>query len=220
MLAALLERERTGRGKIVRTSLIAGMVGVHAFQGTRTTVAGETPPPGGNHHPSLSPYGLFASRDGAVQISVGNESLWQKLCAAFDIDPATPGMADNAARVANRQAVIDLIESRFSEFDSADLLERLSSAGIPAGTVRTLPEVYEWEQALSQGLKVSVDHPVLGGIDLPGPPPRFFDSVDGAEVETTKTSHDAPPALDEDAEAIAAWLTGDAPAEPGTDRQE
>ncbi|MBR7503436.1 hypothetical protein KCW65_25485, partial [Mycobacterium tuberculosis] len=69
-------------------------------------------------------------------------------------------------------------------------------------------------------LKVSVDHPVLGGIDLPGPPLRFFDSVDGAEVETTKTSHDAPPLLDEDAEAIAAWLTGDAPAEPGTDRQE
>ncbi|MBU5900733.1 hypothetical protein JVW24_26810, partial [Vibrio cholerae O1] len=68
-------------------------------------------------------------------------------------------------------------------FDSADLLERLSSAGIPAGTVRTLPEVYEWEQARSQGLKVSVDPPVLGGIDLPGPPLRFFDSVDGAEVE-------------------------------------
>lgn len=209
VLAALLERERTGRGKIVRTSLIAGMVGVHAFQGTRTTVAGETPLPGGNHHPSLSPYGLFASRDGAVQISVGNENLWQKFTAAFDIDPATPGMEDNAARVANRQAVIDLIESRFAAFDSAQLLEKLSAAGIPAGTVRTLPEVYAWEQALSQGLKVSVDHPVLGDIDLPGPPLRFFDSEAGAEVETTKTTHEAPPLLDEDAEAIAAWLTGE-----------
>lgn len=208
VLAALLERERTGRGKIVRTSLIAGMVGVHAFQGTRTTVAGETPLPGGNHHPSLSPYGLFASQDGAVQISVGNENLWQKFTAAFDIDPATPGMEDNAARVANRQAVIDLIESRFAAFDSATLLEKLSAAGIPAGTVRTLPEVYAWEQALSQGLKVSVDHPVLGDIDLPGPPLRFFDSEAGTEVETTKTTHEAPPLLDEDAEAIAAWLTG------------
>ncbi|UVI34488.1 CaiB/BaiF CoA transferase family protein [Brevibacterium spongiae] len=206
VLAALLERERTGKGKVVRTSLIAGMVGVHAFQGTRATVAGQEPQPGGNHHPSLSPYGLFTCRDGAVQISVGNENLWQKFCAAFDIDPATEGMADNSARVENRPAVIELIEDRFSAFDAADLLAKLTEAGIPSGTVRTLPEVYQWEQALSQGLKVSVDHPVLGDIDLPGPPLRFFDAESSGEVETTRTAHDAPPLLDEDAESIVAWL--------------
>lgn len=206
VLAALLERERTGKGKVVRTSLIAGMVGVHAFQGTRATVAGQEPQPGGNHHPSLSPYGLFTCRDGAVQISVGNENLWQKFCAAFDIDPATEGMAVNSERVDNRPAVIELIEDRFSAYDAADLLNRLTEAGIPSGTVRTLPEVYQWEQALSQGLKVSVDHPVLGDIDLPGPPLRFFDADSSGEVETTRTAHDAPPLLDEDAESIVAWL--------------
>lgn len=206
VLAALLERERTGKGKVVRTSLIAGMVGVHAFQGTRATVAGQEPQPGGNHHPSLSPYGLFNCRDGAVQISVGNENLWQKFCTAFDIDPATEGMAVNSERVENRPAVIELIEDRFSAYDAADLLNRLTEAGIPSGTVRTLPEVYQWEQALSQGLKVSVDHPVLGDIDLPGPPLRFFDADSSGEVETTRTAHDAPPLLDEDAESIVAWL--------------
>ena len=206
VLAALLERERTGKGKVVRTSLIAGMVGVHAFQGTRATVAGQEPQPGGNHHPSLSPYGLFNCRDGAVQISVGNENLWQKFCAAFDIDPATEGMAVNSERVENRPAVIELIEDRFSAFDAADLLAKLTEAGIPSGTVRTLPEVYQWEQALSQGLKVSVDHPVLGDIDLPGPPLRFFDAGASGEIETTRTVHDAPPLLDEDADSIVAWL--------------
>lgn len=206
VLAALLERERTGKGKVVRTSLIAGMVGVHAFQGTRATVAGQEPQPGGNHHPSLSPYGLFTCRDGAVQISVGNENLWQKFCTAFDIDPATEGMSVNSERVDNRPAVIELIEDRFSAYDAADLLNRLTEAGIPSGTVRTLPEVYQWEQALSQGLKVSVDHPVLGDIDLPGPPLRFFDADSSGEVETTRTAHDAPPLLDEDAESIVAWL--------------
>ncbi|GGC27259.1 CoA transferase [Brevibacterium sediminis] len=206
VLAALLERERTGKGKVVRTSLIAGMVGVHAFQGTRATVAGQEPQPGGNHHPSLSPYGLFNCRDGAVQISVGNENLWQKFCTAFEIDPATEGMAVNSERVDNRAAVIELIEDRFSAYDAADLLNRLTEAGIPSGTVRTLPEVYQWEQALSQGLKVSVDHPVLGDIDLPGPPLRFFDADSSGEVETTRTAHDAPPLLDEDAESIVAWL--------------
>ncbi|WP_193095300.1 CaiB/BaiF CoA transferase family protein [Brevibacterium sp. FME17] len=209
VLAALLERERTGKGKVVRTSLIAGMVGVHAFQGTRATVAGQTPGPGGNHHPSLSPYGLFRCDDGAVQISVGNENLWQKFCAAFEIDPATEGMGDNASRVANRPAVIELIESKFAAYGPDDLLAKLGAAGIPSGTVRTLQEVYSWDQALSQGLKVSVDHPVLGDIDLPGPPLRFFDADGEAEVETTRTAHDAPPLLNEDAEAIVSWLDSD-----------
>ena len=90
VLAALLERERTGRGKVVRTSLIAGMVGIHAFQGTRATIGGMTPEPGGNHHATLAPYGLFTCRDGAVQISVGNEKMWQRFCEAFDLDAADP----------------------------------------------------------------------------------------------------------------------------------
>jgi formyl-CoA transferase len=75
VLAALLERERTGRGQVVRTSLLAGLVGVHAFQGTRYTVAGEVGHAAGNHHPSIVPYGLHHCRDGAVQIAAGSESL-------------------------------------------------------------------------------------------------------------------------------------------------
>lgn len=209
VLAALLERERTGRGKVVRTSLISGMVGVHAFQGTRATVAGEDPRPGGNHHPSLSPYGLFRCAGGAVQISVGNEGLWQRFCVAFGLDPATPGMATNADRVANRPAVTAAIEDVFAADDPETLLEKLAAAGIPAGIVRTLPEVYEWEQALSQGLKITVDHPVVGEMDLPGPPVRFFDADAAGETETTVTEHIAPPLLGEHGAAIRAWLEED-----------
>lgn len=206
VLAALLERERTGRGKVVRTSLIAGMVGVHAFQGTRATIAGENPAPGGNHHPSLSPYGLFHCKGGAVQISVGNQNLWHKLCAAFDIDPETQGMATNAERVANRPAVISVIEERFRDYTAEELLEKLAAAGIPAGIVRSLQEVYQWEQALSQGLKISVEHPVLGEIDLPGPPLRFFDADTAGETESTPREHLAPPLLNEHGDAIRRWL--------------
>ena len=90
-LAALHERERTGRGQVVRTSLLAAVVGVHAFQGTRWTVAGEVGRAQGNHHPSISPYGLFHCRDGAVQIAVGSEALWQRFCAGFGLDPDTEG---------------------------------------------------------------------------------------------------------------------------------
>jgi crotonobetainyl-CoA:carnitine CoA-transferase CaiB-like acyl-CoA transferase len=76
VLAALLQRERTGRGQLVRTSLVAGLVGVHAFQGTRWTIAHKVGRSIGNHHPSIVPYGFFHCRDGAVQIAVGSEGLW------------------------------------------------------------------------------------------------------------------------------------------------
>src|SRR6478735_9857290 len=81
VLAALMERERTGRGQVVRTSLLAAIVGVHAFQGTRYTVAGEVGRAQGNHHPSIAPYGLFHCQGGSVQVSCGSESLWRKFCA-------------------------------------------------------------------------------------------------------------------------------------------
>ena len=101
VLAALLERSATGRGQVVRTSLLSAVVGVHGFQGSRWTVAGEVGRAQGNHHPSISPYGLFHCRDGAVQIAVGSEGLWKRLCDGFDIDPATPGLETNGDRVAS-----------------------------------------------------------------------------------------------------------------------
>ncbi|GAB2697335.1 CaiB/BaiF CoA transferase family protein [Thalassiella azotivora] len=209
VLAALLERERTGRGQVVRTSLLAAIVGVHAFQGTRWTVANEVPRAQGNHHPSIAPYGLFRCRDGAVQISVGSESLWQRFCAAFGVDPQTPGLATNRERVAARERVIEVVEQAFAAHDAEPLLARLAEVGIPAGKVRTLDEVYAWDQTRSQGLLVDVEHPTLGRIQLPGPPLRFFDAGPDGEQETTRTAHTAPPLLDADADAVRRWLAQD-----------
>ncbi|MFC5997717.1 CaiB/BaiF CoA transferase family protein [Quadrisphaera sp. GCM10027208] len=206
VLAALLERERTGRGQVVRTSLLAAIVGVHAFQGTRWTVAGEVPRAQGNHHPSICPYGLFRCADGAVQIAVGSEGLWQRFCAEFGLDAAADGLATNAERVANRQRVIDLVEDAFAGTEAERLLPRLAAAGIPAGKVRTLDEVYEWDQTRSQGLLVDVEHPTLGRVSLPGPPLRFFAPGPDGETETTRTDHRPPPLLDGDADAVRAWV--------------
>jgi crotonobetainyl-CoA:carnitine CoA-transferase CaiB-like acyl-CoA transferase len=212
VLAALLERERTGRGQLVRTSLLAAIVGVHAFQGTGYTVAGQVGHAQGNHHPSISPYGLFRCRDGAVQIAVGSESLWQKFCAGFGLDAATPGLATNPERVAHRADVIALVEGVFADHDAADLLPLLAGLGIPAGRVRTVDEVYEWDQTRSQGLLVDVDHASLGTVRLPGPPLRFFTTPDpdpgapAGPVEVTRTEHLAPPTLGQHDAAVRAWL--------------
>ena len=209
VLAALHERERTGRGQVVRTSLLAAIVGVHAFQGTAWTVAGQVGRAQGNHHPSIAPYGLFRCQGGSVQLSCGSEGLWRRLCTEFGFDPAAPGMATNGERVDNRERVIALLEDAFAQIPAEDLLARLTAAGIPAGKVRTLDEVYGWDQTSSQGLLVDVEHATLGPLRLPGPPLRFFDASADGETETTRRAHGAPPVLGADGDAIRAWLAAD-----------
>ncbi len=211
VLAALLERERTGHGQVVRTSLLAAVVGVHAFQGTAWTVAGKVGHAQGNHHPSIAPYGLFHCADGgSVQLSCGSESLWRRLCTEFGLEAEAEGLATNSERVGARDRVIALLEDAFADIEAETLLARLSAAGVPAGKVRTLDEVYGWDQTLSQGLLVDVDHPTLGTVQLPGPPLRFFTPSADGETETTRREHTAPPVLGADGEAIRAWLAGPA----------
>jgi crotonobetainyl-CoA:carnitine CoA-transferase CaiB-like acyl-CoA transferase len=205
VLAALHERGRTGRGQVVRTSLLASLVGVHAFQGTRWTVAGEVGRAQGNHHPSICPYGLFRCRDGVVQIALGSEGLWRRFCAGFGLDPDAEGFATNPERVAHRDEVNALVDGAFADWDAAPLLARLDELGVPSGKVRSLDEVYAWAQTRSQGLLVDVQHPTLGTLTLPGPPLRFF-APDG--TETTPTQHTAPPLLDADGSAVRAWAAG------------
>ena len=212
VLAALLERERTGRGQVVRTSLLAATVGVHAFQSTRWTVAGEVGRAAGNHHAAIAPYGLFRCRDGAVQIALGSEALWQRFCAGFGLDPKREGLATNAERVARKEATIALVEAAFAQWDSLPLLARLAEVGIPAGKVRSIDEVYGWDQVHSQGLVIDVPHSSLGDITLAGPPLRFF-AADGEEV--TRTAHTAPPTLDEHGARVRAEAASGAAPDTG-----
>jgi len=201
--AALHERRRTGRGSVVRTSLLAATVGVHGFQSTRWTVAGEVGHAQGNHHVAIAPYGLFHCADGAVQIAVGSEGLWQDFCRGFGVDPETPGFATNPERVAHRERLIGVVEEIFSQWKATDLLDRLDEVGIPAGRVRSIDEVYTWEQTHSQGLVIDVEHDTLGSLQLAGPPLRFFDT---RGQEMTRREHTAPPVLGADGASVLTWL--------------
>src|SRR3954452_18915627 len=171
VLAALHERERTGVGRVVRTSLLASVVGVHAYQGTRWTVAGEVPHAIGNHHPSIAPYGLFAPADVPVQIACGNDNQWRALSGLLRI--ADERFESNRQRVTHREDLISAIERSLTMRTAESWLARLAELGIPAGKVRTLDDVYAWDQTESQGLLLEVDHPDVGPITLPGPPLRF-----------------------------------------------
>lgn len=200
VLAALHERSLTGAGKVVRTSLLAGMVGMHAFQGTRWTVAGEVPGPAGDHHPSIAPYGMFATATAPIQIACGSESLWRALCAALGWSASGDGFATNPERVAHRAELIARLEAHFATAGAEHWLALLDGAGVPAGKVRSLDDVYTWDQTLSQGLVISVEHATLGEIELPGPPLRFDDNT----YAGGRSDHVAPPLLGQHTEAIRA----------------
>jgi crotonobetainyl-CoA:carnitine CoA-transferase CaiB-like acyl-CoA transferase len=212
VLAALHERARTGRGQIVRTSLLAAVVASHGYQGTAWTVAGVRGQAQGNHHPSIAPYGLFRCGDGAVQIACGTDFQWQKLSAEFGLD-VDAGLTTNRQRVERRTEVTRMLESAFSSLRVSDVIARLGAAGVPAGRVRTIDEVYAWDQTRSQGLLIDVQHASLGPIQLPGPPLRFFDAADEIEVETTLQHHHPPPLLGASNTSLDTWLDTDPPSQ-------
>jgi crotonobetainyl-CoA:carnitine CoA-transferase CaiB-like acyl-CoA transferase len=205
VLAALHERARTGRGQIVRTSLLAAVVASHGYQGTAWTVAGVRGQAQGNHHPSIAPYGLFRCGAGAVQIACGNDTQWQKLSTEFGLD-LDAGLTTNPQRVERRTEVIRMLEGAFSSLSVSEVIARLGAAGVPAGRVRTIDEVYAWDQTSSQGLLIDVQHASLGPIQLPGPPLRFFDASDEIEVETTLQHHHPPPLLGASNTSLDTWL--------------
>ena len=203
VLAALHERSLTGRGRVVRTSLLASVVGVHAYHGTRWTVAHEVPHATGNHHAAISPYGLFRTADVPVQIACGTERQWQALAGLLGLDD--PRFGSNRARVGLRSEVVAAVEAALAAEPAEVWLARLADLGVPAGKVRTLDDVYTWDQTLSQGLLVDVDHPTAGPIQLPGPALRFDDNAHAG----ARTTHLPPPLLGEHNESVRAWLDSD-----------
>jgi len=198
IVAALYERARTGKGKVVRTSLLASVVAAHAYQGTRWTVGREAPVSIGNDHPSIAPYGTFRCADGEIQIGVANQGLWRRFAPIVGIDPDDERYATIPDRAARRAELTAEIERVLTTEPRRVWLDRLAEAGVPAGSIRTIDEVYQWEQTRSQGLVIEVDHPRLGRIELPGPPLRF----DGEPPR----EHTAPPLLGQHTESVLAWL--------------
>ena len=173
VLGALVERERSGLGQRVSTSLLAGQIGIHTFQATRYLVAGLTPGLSGNHHPTVAPYGVFEAADAPLVIAVGNEDIWRRFAPLAGLDPGDSRFATNALRLGNLPALHAILNARLAQRTVADWLERLRQAGVPAGELKSLDRVYESEQAGAENLIWQLDHPQLGSIRLPGNPVHY-----------------------------------------------
>lgn len=194
VVSALLERERSGQGQWVRTSLLGGMIAVHTYQGTRWLVAGEVPQPDGNRHPLIAPYGTFECGDGPINICVGSEGLWRRFAQLVGLDPDDPRFATNAERVRRAEELERCISASLRSASGEEWLARLAAAGIPAGRIRTIDQVYAWEQVTHLGLIDTVHHLTLGELRLPGAPIRFSRSGRPAPA--------APPVLGQDTDEV------------------
>ncbi len=144
ILVALLERETSGRGQKVETSLLEALAGSLSFQAAKYVNTGEIPPPVGNHHPLTAPMGVYRARDGFFNLAVGNDDMWRRLCKALDLpdlagDPRFAGML---ARVKNRKELDEVLEAVFLRHPAADWVEMLNTAGVACGPIYTVDQVF------------------------------------------------------------------------------
>ena len=172
ILVALLERERSGEGQWVTTSLLQAMVNMLDFQATRWLVGGELPPQAGNDHPTGIPTGVFRCRDGQINIAATTQPQWRKLCAVLGLEALAHDerFARPAARSKNRAALRVELERRTVEFESAELITSLNAASVPAGPILNVAEVFANEQVRALPTTAKVAHPDLGELEVLGLP--------------------------------------------------
>lgn len=202
VLAGLVERAASGRGQRVSTSLLAGQIGLHTFQGTKYLVAGEVPPLSGNQHPTVCPYGVFQAGDGPVVIAVGNDAIWKRFAPLVAIEPDDERFVTNDRRIANTDVLVSLMTSALAGAPVREWIRRCDEVGVPAGEVKTFDAVYASEQVRQQNLVWTAEHSTLGTIELPGSPLRFSRSP--------VTLRLAPPTLGQHSSEIRDELRQDA----------
>jgi crotonobetainyl-CoA:carnitine CoA-transferase CaiB-like acyl-CoA transferase len=168
ILTALVERERTGRGRWVHTSLLEAMVAMMDFQATRWTMAGQVPEQTGNDHPTTVPTGLFHAADGVINVAAGGDEMWRRIVETLDIaeEAKAPELATEKARGANRAKVNAVLQAKLLGDTAANWIERLNKAGVPTGPVYSMDQVFADPQVQHLGLAFPVQHPRLGEINL------------------------------------------------------
>jgi crotonobetainyl-CoA:carnitine CoA-transferase CaiB-like acyl-CoA transferase len=170
ILIALLEREVSGEGQWVESSLLAAQIAMLDFQGARWTVAHEVPEQAGNDHPTSIPTGVFKTADGYINIASAGDEIFGRFCRAID----RADLAEHSdyktgrARSDNRKALNAAIEEITRERPSAEWIDRLNKAGVPCGPIYKMDEVFADPQVKHLGIAQPVEHPRLGRIDLIG----------------------------------------------------
>ncbi len=170
LLIALLEREVSGQGQWVHTSLLEAQIQMMDFQAARYLLDGEVPAQAGNNHPTFLPAGVFETADGRINIQSGPQHLWERLARALELADliAHPDYATLNKRFENREALHERISSRTRTKHGAEWIKILNRAGIPCGPIYAVDETFADPQVRGLNMNPSVPHPEMGPIRIVG----------------------------------------------------
>ena len=171
VLVALLERERSGEGQWVHTSLLEAMVSMLDFQATRWLMGKEVPPQAGNNHPTTIPTGTFKVKDGYINIATTNH-MWKRFCTVLGDEALAEDerFSSPGRRSRNRDALTPILEDRLKDKTADEWIDELNQAGIPCGPILSIDKVFENEQVRHLDLAHPIEHPSLGSIEILGRP--------------------------------------------------
>ncbi|MFM7568885.1 MAG: CaiB/BaiF CoA transferase family protein [Betaproteobacteria bacterium] len=200
VLAALIRRGRTGAGEEVSTALTDSMVSMLAFMATNYFATGKVPQRSGNDHGLVSPYGLFEAADGQVAIAPSNDGVYQKLLSALGLERLRdhPEFRSNRDRFERRAVINAEINQVIGTRGIDHWVSVLNAAGVPCGKVLDIGQVFDDPQIQHQQMRLTIDDPRHGPLDVLGFPIKFSD--DPCRI------HRNPPDLGGDTDAVLAEL--------------
>src|SRR6202789_1742027 len=200
ILIALLEREQSGEGQWVTSSLLGAQIAMLDFQAARWTIGHEVPGQAGNNHPTSIPTGVFATSDGHINIAAAGNDIYNRCCKALGAPhlATDPRFTTGKARLENRDILNEAIEAITRGKSSADWIEKLNAEGVPCGPIYKMNEVFDDPQVKHLGIARKVHSNVLGDIE-----------VVGRAIELSRTPwsvRTASPELGEHTDAVLAEL--------------
>jgi crotonobetainyl-CoA:carnitine CoA-transferase CaiB-like acyl-CoA transferase len=171
-MTALLEREATGEGRWVQTSLLQALIALSDFQAARWLTDGVSPGQAGNDHPTVTPMGLFPAADGMINVAAGGAVMFGRFCQAAGAERllADPRYASSAGRTEHKDALAAEIAAITGTRPCAEWIEVLNAAGVPCGPVNSMDQVFADPQVRQLGIAQAVEHPRLGRLTLVGQP--------------------------------------------------
>ncbi len=164
VMVALLEREQSGKGQWVQSSLLQAGISLLDFQAARYLMEGDVPPQVGNDHPTSMPTSAYKTRDGHINVAASGEGMWVGLCKAIGREDmlASPDFKGGKKRAENRAKLNSILNEVLSTKSGAEWIEILNQAGIPCGPIYKVDEVFADPQVKHLGIAATVEHPTLG----------------------------------------------------------
>jgi crotonobetainyl-CoA:carnitine CoA-transferase CaiB-like acyl-CoA transferase len=172
VVAAILQREATGRGQRVDTSLLSTLTGMLVNHAQNYLTAGVTPTRTGNTHPAISPYGVFQAKDELIVIASATPNMWPKFCEVVGLEDLieSEDFGTPTARISNPGSLKRLIDERLGNDTAENWSRKLAAAGIPSSPIWSVPRALEDAQINQPGLIEAIPHPTLGTWRVPASP--------------------------------------------------